>query len=188
MTSTHKGTFASIDEAQAEVAWAEMKKLPAFGYKDVSSLARITVEKASRIVRHWDRCGVLEMTQARRGKQRALWRIMPGATRPQVPVGRTVEDNIWTSMRHLGSFTPTDLQAHSNTGTVVVSLDETAAYCRALLAAGYLRVNRKAVPGRNEATYRLIENTGPRPPRERRVRAIVDPNTETVTVISGAGQ
>jgi hypothetical protein len=43
----------------------------------------------------------------------------------------------------------------------------------------------KALPGRREAIYRLVRDTGPRPPRERRVRAVWDENLGEYTYISG---
>jgi hypothetical protein len=86
-------------------------------------------------------------------------------------------------MRGLKSFTPTDLCAHSTSPELVVTVDEATSYCRALCAAGYLGVARKAEPGRREAIYRLARNTGPKPPREKRVRAVIDDNTKDIVVI-----
>jgi hypothetical protein len=87
-------------------------------------------------------------------------------------------------MRGLRSFTPTDIAAHASTDLVQVVTADAHAYCRVLLAGGYLRVERKASPVRKqEAIYRLIRNTGPRPPRAARVSAVVDDNTNSVTLL-----
>ena len=51
-----------------------------------------------------------------------------------------------------------------------------------------MRVTRKAKPGVNEAFYRLIRDTGPRAPVEKRVRAIYDPNEERLTHVAGVSQ
>ena len=71
------------------------------------------------------------------------------------------------------------------TPDIEVTLDQAQAYCRSLLAAGYLSVARKAVPGKTEALYRLIRKNGPLPPREKLVRAVIDDNTNAVVVIGG---
>jgi hypothetical protein len=69
-----------------------------------------------------------------------------------------------------------------------VSIEDARAYCRMLLAAGYMRVVSKAVPGKKEAIYRLFRITGVQAPREKRMRCIVDENLGTAIPIMGASQ
>jgi hypothetical protein len=88
-------------------------------------------------------------------------------------------------MRALRSFSPTDVMAHSHTPEFEVSLGTAQEYCQMLARSGHLRVMTKALPGRREAIYRLVRDTGPRPPRERRVRAVWDENLGEYTYISG---
>ena len=99
--------------------------------------------------------------------------------------GGTKHGNLWRAMTLLKEFCPTDLMAMSCTDLVPVSLKDAHIYCQLLLKAEYLRVQQKAVPGRREASYRLIRNTGPLPPMERRVRAVIDQNEGKVTYLSG---
>ena len=94
------------------------------------------------------------------------------------------EENMWRAMRRYRQFSPMDIAAVSNAGGVEVSLEKARAYCRALLAAGYLRVIDRAVPGRKEAHYQLINDTGPEAPHQRRVRGLMDPNDGTFKVMS----
>ncbi|MDT8856458.1 hypothetical protein RNZ50_15800 [Paracoccaceae bacterium Fryx2] len=170
--------------AVADAAWAVATRLPEFGYAEISAELKITMEHATRIVRAWEKAGACGVVQSGIGL-RKLFRVTPDYVRPAAPQGRTPEENMWTAMRGLKSFTPTDLRAHSETDTVAIPAEAAQAYCRALLAAGYLKVERKAVPGQREAIYRLIRATGPRPPRERRLRAVVDGNTGAVALIGG---
>lgn len=94
--------------------------------------------------------------------------------------------NMWRSMRMMKQFTPRDLAMHSTTDTVSVS-DETAkSYCSMLLKANYLRVLRKATPGKCQATYMFVRNTGPMPPQIQRVKQVFDPNLREVTYYPGA--
>jgi hypothetical protein len=172
-------------EAVAEAAWALALRLPSFGYAEIAAEMKISIDQATKIVRGWDGQGALELLQSGAGL-RKLWKVKPGCDRPAPPApqGRSAEENLWTAMRGLRSFTPTDLAAHASTDLVQVATADAQAYCRVLLAGGYLRVERKASPSRKqEAIYRLIRNSGPRPPRAARVRAVVDDNTNAVILL-----
>lgn len=169
--------------AVADAAWAVAARHPSFGYAEIASALSIGMKQATRIVRGWEKAGFITLIQQGVGL-RKMWRAAHPTIAPS-PRRRTPEDNMWTAMRGLRSFTPTDLAAHANTETVAVTVDEAQVYCRALLAAGHLGVARKAVPGKREAIYRLARNTGPKAPREKRVRAVIDDNTDAVVVISG---
>lgn len=90
-------------------------------------------------------------------------------------------ENMWRSMRGLAEFTPRDLAVHSTTPDVSVTEWTAKSYCSMLLRTGFLRVIQKASPfhGR-QAVYRLIRNTGPKPPQIQRVKQVYDPNTRQV--------
>lgn len=94
-------------------------------------------------------------------------------------------ENMWRSMRGLVQFTPRDLAVHSTTPTVSVSENTAKAYCTMLLKTGYLVVVQKAVPLKRQATYRLVRNTGPKPPQIQRVKHVYDPNTKEVHIPEG---
>lgn len=165
-------------------AWAAASRMKFFGYSEIAVEMHISHEMATRFVRAWSDEGRLIALQAGPGL-RKLWRADPAWKPVPVKQGRTADLNLWTGMRGLGSFTARDLAAHASTEEVPVGVDYAQGYCRALLASGHLKVVRKAVPGRAEAVYRLARNTGPRPPRERRVVAVIDDNTDAVVVIGG---
>lgn len=173
---------AETQAAVADAAWAVALRMTAFGYGEIEAELKISARQAVRIVRGWLDEGLLVAVQSGPGL-RSLWKAAPNAARPPRPKARTAEDNMWTAMRGLKSFTPTDLAAHSASPALPVDADAAQAYCRSLLAAGYLGVMRKAEPGRREAIYRLARNTGPKPPREKRVRAVIDDNTNAIVVI-----
>lgn len=94
-------------------------------------------------------------------------------------------DNMWRTMRAMVEFSPRELASHSTTDTVGVSETHAKVYCSKLLAAGYLRVLRKARPGQQQAVYRLIRNTGPRPPVVQRVQRVFDPNNGKYHALGG---
>lgn len=90
-------------------------------------------------------------------------------------------ENIWRSMRGLTEFTPRDLAAHSTTPDVSVTEWTAKSYCSMLMRTGYLRVVKKADPSKgSQAIYRLIRNSGPKPPQIQRVKRVFDPNTGKV--------
>lgn len=179
-TPMTSGNRAAVNEA----AWAiALRYEDPFGYAEIAADAHISVARASALVRLWVQEGRCEVVQEGH-RLRKLHRVVGRAARLPEPVG-TVPGNLWNSMRGLKSFSPVDLAAHSTTPDVIVTLAAAQAYCQTLLRAGYLRVERTAIPGRREAIYRLIRNSGPRPPRERRVRAVWDENLAEYTHIAG---
>ncbi len=92
-------------------------------------------------------------------------------------------DNLWRSMRmQKDGFTPLDLAVLSTNELITVSEEAAKSYCKHLLAAGYLKVVKQARPGHSQAVYRLIKNTGPKPPQIQRVKRVFDPNTNTAHV------
>ena len=180
---SHQATNA---ESTAVAAFAFAAQQAEFGYAEVAKAVGITEDWARKIVRGWRIAGFLE--EVRSGHRiRSLWRVRAGA-RPALPAkARSPEQNMWTAMRQLKSFSPRDLAAQAATADTAVTVEAAQDYCRALLGAGYLAVAKKALPGRSPAIYRLTKNTGPRAPREKRVRAVVDANTEQ-TIVIGGGQ
>ncbi len=90
-------------------------------------------------------------------------------------------ENMWRSMRGMAEFSPRDIAAHSTTPDVRVTEPTAKSYCAMLLRTGYLRVLKKAEPtaGR-QAVYRLIRNSGPKPPQIQRIKQVYDPNTGAV--------
>lgn len=168
----------------AEAAWAHAATLGTFGYAEIATGMGFPIERASAIVRAWEAAGRVESIEPPPtvNPQRRFFRVLAVEAGAQ-PRARSGQENLWTAMRRLRAFTPTDLVAHAATETVKVTLQRAQAYCSSLLAAGYLRAERKAQPGKREAVYRLIRNTGPRPPMEKRVRAVIDENTDDLVLI-----
>lgn len=82
---------------------------------------------------------------------------------------------MWRSMCALREFSFRDLIENAS---VVIAEATARDYCHHLLAAGYFRVVAKANPAQGKvARYRLIRESGPRPPQIQRVKRVFDPNT-----------
>lgn len=100
-------------------------------------------------------------------------RLRPDGTPAEQGSGQL---NMWRSMRVTREFSTTDLAAYSTVPPVVVSPASAQKYCARLARTGFLR----PLPRRSRADgmrYRLIRNTGPKPPRIRRDGTVEDPNT-----------
>lgn len=185
----------SVMAATADAAWAAALRRGSFTYADIAADVGLSIDRATDLVRGWvrARAAISVGLGPHRRKQFRVTEI--GRALSEAPVRSradgspirqaTVQGNLWRSMRGLRAFTPVDLAAHSCTETVPVDEVAAQAYCQSLTRAGYLRVERKAVPGRRQAIYRLVRDTGPQPPSERRVRAIWDGNLGKITHIDG---
>jgi hypothetical protein len=88
-------------------------------------------------------------------------------------------ENMWRTMRMMRQFSPRDLSAHSTTAETSVSLLTARKYCELLVRVGYLRTVKKT-GGRTDAIYKLIRNTGPKPPMVKRDKSIFDPNLQKI--------
>ena len=174
-------------KATVEAAFHFAATLDQFGFAEIAVKMGMSHKWAQVTVREWAKAGLLEVIRSGHNI-RSIWKVKDSEKPKLGLTARSPETNMWTAMRQLKSFSPRELAAHATTGETEVTLEAAQDYCRALLGASYLVVARKAVPGKQLAIYRLTKNTGPRPPREKRVRAVVDDNTATVTVIgSGIG-
>lgn len=83
---------------------------------------------------------------------------------------------IWGAMQALSSFTTRVLSEMSNASEHTVKT-----YCKMLVRAGYLTVERDGSKGVQPA-YRLLKSrvNGPRPPMITRLKAVYDPNIHEI--------
>ncbi len=84
-------------------------------------------------------------------------------------------EQMWRTMRLIKSFNARDLAATASTDTIVVDPRDAADYVKHLFHAGYLRLVQASKPG-TQAIYRLINDTGPRPPMVQRLKTVFDQN------------
>jgi hypothetical protein len=169
-----KTYVSEASKEKAAAAWVVAQRLQQFGYKEIGSEMTISIAHATHIVRGWEAEGKIRLIDE---TSRKIYELVPAHEIRILPVPGDGFEQMWTAMRKLARFSPTDLSAHCATP---VTVKEAASYCRLLMDAGYLRVISKAVPNRKEAIYRLFTQTGVKAPRERRIRCIVDPNTGVI--------
>lgn len=85
-------------------------------------------------------------------------------------------EHMWRAMKMLPSFTFVDLAVNASTDEMRVTEQDAKDYVKHLFAAGYLSALRPGKPPRTQGLYRLIKNTGPRPPMVTRAKIVFDPN------------
>jgi hypothetical protein len=179
---THGQKRAAIEAA----AWAVALRTETFGYGEISSGVKISTTFAEQIVKGWIKEGSIQPAEPG-ARKRKMWRADRDFVRRAEMLKRSAEENMWFVMRRLRAFAPTDIAAHASHELAPVDAAKASSYCQGLLAVGYLRVTLKASPAiKREARYALAKDTGPHAPIERRVLAMVDPNTGQTLVIGGA--
>lgn len=172
--------------ASDQSAWNAARRMAQFSYTALSAEAGIPVARATKLVRGWVRAGVVEEL-GKAGTNKLMFRVCRALdVPPAMPRAQTAEGNMWRAIRGLrNAFSPTDIATHATTDVVKIASVDAQVFCQMLVRAGYLRVARKAAPPRREAIYRLVRDTGPKPPRERRVRAVWDDNLAEFTHLPG---
>ncbi|SDY54872.1 helix-turn-helix domain-containing protein [Citreimonas salinaria] len=165
-------------EARRTAALERVRSMGEFCVEDLMKRVGLPVATARSYIRRWQDDGAIVLS---RKDDRIRYYIAAEQRVDLVTVAqdvKTPEGNMWRAMRQYRQFSPLDITLVSNAGGVEVSIEKARSYCRALLEAGYLKVIDRAVPGRREAMYRLIANTGPDAPVVRRVSVLHDPNTD----------
>lgn len=170
--------------AVEQAAWNAARRLGTFHYERLSAECSLPMKRTADLVQRWKRAKLVEDI-GKQGTKKQHFRVLRDIER--LPITRraaTAEGNMWQAIRAMkNGFTPTDIAAHATTDEVTAIPEAASAFCQMLVRAGYLRVTRKAVPGRREAIYRLIRDTGPLPPRERRVRVVWDENEQKIAYL-----
>lgn len=177
----------AVAQAKTIAAWPVAVRLQQFGYQEISREMTSSMELATFIVRGWLATGKIRQISPERkgGSGRIVFEIVPEHEIRIIPVAGDIYEQMWTTMRKSGAFSPVDLQATNAAG---VSLDDAATYCRLLVNTGYLRVVQKAAPPNRPAIYRISDASGVAAPRMRRVACIVDPNRGTILPLSEFSQ
>lgn len=90
-------------------------------------------------------------------------------------------EQMWRTMRILGSFTTQDLAVSATTEECTVNVGSAREFLKYLAKAGYI------VQRQRGGAWRLVKNTGPRPPVIQKLPQVFDPNTGKVVWTGKAG-
>lgn len=169
-------------EDNQEHVWEVAKAHAEFTVHELSAASHRSVDYVRASLRDWKGAGYVE--QAGKRARHTLWKITdkegaPVSIKTPTQSARSAPERMWFAIRKATSiFNADDLAMWTNTPDLLITPEDAQVYCRTLLRAGYLRCEVKADGAGRRASYRLVKNTGPRPPELRRIRALWDPNTE----------
>lgn len=178
------------DAAEA-ACWNAAVALGEWSYFEIAAAAHYEIKRVTTIIRDWERAGIVQRL-GKGEKNRLRFRLVDAERLRPLQMRRaagrqeTPEGNMWTAMRGLKtSFTARDIAIHASTEVTAISEEVARAYCRVLMQSGHLACIRKAVPGRRDAVYRLVRNSGPLPPRRRMMPVVHDANTGDIAPLTG---
>ncbi|MDK3072729.1 hypothetical protein QO034_06375 [Sedimentitalea sp. JM2-8] len=118
--------------------------------------------------------------------RRTIYTVHEAADLVEMTAGQRAspEGAIWRTIRIMREFTPPDIEAALIGAEADVDPRRIQTYSTLLVRAGYLQVLRKAGKVR-PAHYRLIRDTGPLPPVEKRLPVVIDGNEDRIVYAKG---
>jgi hypothetical protein len=170
--------------------WKAMMELGTFSVKDISYKTMLHTGTISAYLIGLEAAGyvTVEREQIRPNQTKNTYTIVkrqletPRVKKDgsEISLGRGTE-NMWRSMRMIGTFSPADLAAAASTSDAEIKLTTAKDYIKHLLRAGYLAIVSESSPG-TQANYRIIKSkiSGPFPPQIQRVKQVYDPNLQKV--------
>lgn len=179
-------------EARMKVLWNTAARLGTFSAHHLTDETKYDIQLVRDAIRDWAQRGLVEESHIGPHKRKYFKLTMHATALPEATVlseiagGRKcARENLWRTMRALLTFTARDAAICSTTDDVAVSEEAAQDYCQMLTRSGHLVVLQRAQPGRRPAIYQLVRNTGPRPPKERRLTAVYDENLDEYPYIAG---
>ena len=130
--------------AEVDPCWEYAKIVGTFTYPDLVAATGRTYNTVVRKVRDWELAGAVAIERIH-GTRRVTVRVInteaqrPSLAPKPVPRADTSEQNMWTAIRMMTTFSPVDIAAHATTLALPVDIGMVREYCRALSHIGYLR-------------------------------------------------
>lgn len=90
------------------------------------------------------------------------------------------QENLWRSMRMLKDFTHKELAITASADGVSISEQTVKDFIKDLRTAGYIRTTSAGCKATGLASYRLVQDTGPKPPAIRRINQVYDRNLKKI--------
>lgn len=155
-----------------------LEAIPCGVDNDTARTYLTSLERGGYIALVGERLGVHRAVRVRRYRLvRDVGAEAPRVKRDGSPVLQGLaQEQMWRTLRMLkGDTNARELAAHAGTREVPVIVTAAADYLRNLHHAAYLECTATARRGQI-ARYRLVNDTGPRPPMVCRARCLYDPN------------
>jgi hypothetical protein len=168
------------------IVWDAIKNLEFFNFSDVKMAVSIPETKLRTILSKLNRQGYTRIHHSKGNRVFHTCQSNAGEIEAQMSKRQTVEGAIWISMRIAKAFTVTDIFAGLAPSRPDVRLENIITYTDTLTVAGFLKMVRRADPeGGRYAVYRLVNDTGPLPPKAKKGIVVVDQNTNKIAYSEG---
>lgn len=176
-----------------QALWTVMRELREFGISELEDRTRVCDATIHGYVAALTKGGYVERVNAsqRQGGHIAKARYALindiGVDAPRINAKGEesrqgcIREQLWRTMRILGSFATQDLIVHATTEDCAIKLGSAREYLKYLAKAGYI------VQRQRGGAWRLVKNTGPRPPVIQQIPQVFDPNTGKVVWTGKAG-
>ncbi|VVE15257.1 hypothetical protein PAN31117_03047 [Pandoraea anapnoica] len=188
---------------QRQRIWEAIRENRAeFTARAVATCSRVSTETTRKYLRSLQTAGYIEVTgQRARVTNAGRYRLKKdaGIEAPRIDLRGNVLpptycENLWRTMRILGSFSVAELALAASTEDVQIAAMTAQNFVRFLVLAGYVRIEVDArrgirAAGAKAARYRLMPGkyTGPLPPMVQKRRSVYDQNLKRVVWSKEAG-
>ncbi|MEM9968468.1 MAG: hypothetical protein AAF755_10235 [Pseudomonadota bacterium] len=165
--------------------WAYMTSVQQFTHKMVSQATGVSVNKRQNYIAHLKEHGYVR--RLGRKANQLFFTAHADLDIPEFNGKRrtTIEGKYWSAMRSLGTFSAQDIAAIFVSDVDDITMESIENYIEILLKGDFLRRVGHRQNGSPASRYRLVNNTGPLPPLQRRAEVIIDQNKEQVVYVNG---
>ena len=165
------------DATRAKLWWAlDLPKIAC----ELASAAEVSKQRVSQVLIEWESDGFVERSHVGVNEVWSRRYLSAEEEHAETEIAAT---RMWRTLRMMRAASPRDIAAHASVGRNPVTEKKASEFCRMLLKAGYLRIVETGKPGVRPPRYRLIRDTGPLPPLERRIAAVWDVNLGEFTYL-----
>lgn len=178
-----KADHSPRDEHEAEI-WTYLNSHPRVTRSDILAACGVTEHRTDRFLRRLKRAGILR-PDGREGSHSYLTVLGTEEVLARSAERRgTPEGAIWQAMRTLSVFTTDDLSV-ALAGRPGITRDVIRSYALMLARIKYLTTLQRCRGTGMAERWRLVRDTGPLPPRRRRMMVVIDANEDRIVYARG---
>lgn len=178
-----KADHSPRDEHETEI-WTYLKSHPRVTRSDILAACGVSEHRTDRFLRRLKRAGILRF-DGREGSHSFLTVFRTGDVLARAAEKRqTPEAAIWQAMRTLTVFTVDDLSV-ALALRADITRDAIRKYALMLARSKYLATVQRGSRTGSAERWRLIRDTGPLPPKRKRMAVVIDANEDRIVYARG---
>jgi hypothetical protein len=186
--NNHLKRFRPRNDAERAV-WKAIKGLEFFAFADVSDATGLPDQPLRVLLGKINRTGHTRIHHTKGNTVFFTTQSVQAMLEGKVEERMSDHGAVWTAIRITKEFVIADLFAGISPSRPDIEVAFIDDYCEALRQGDMLKLSRRADPesGRS-AVYRLINDTGPLPPKPMLTKVLVDQNTRQIAYVEGFEQ